>query len=735
MPVSTRRSTIGATTVADNSAEAVTAILNNVAGSKMSNSGRKRKRQSEVHDALATTPTPSKRATVEIPTTAVPTTTRQSGRLKARTSLAAPPLPPRGDPFLFPAADEDGDEAESEQGTRAEPVKKSRRLKQPKQPEESPFKGRGVLETRSTARVNLDDSPAHQPARHALRKVAKSLQRSRRPPAREESTRPRTRTTDDVPFQGEDILDVVHRQGRSTSPVADPGPNLPAPVPAPAARKTANGSRDRPPLTRITRRRETDDREATARRRALQKEQSKARNPSAQEIDRSRNEESPSETFVTNQGEVEEPWPHDSSGMIDEAPADFVSASQRPEAEAERRRREQAEAEEEAKQQQRIKDALRGIEAAIEVQGCKDAWQDALVGRARLLEASSHEPTSTLGKAAARALKTLTTEYRKLARSPPPTPQESAQVLQENYRVLKERCKHIQAYRNRPDLVYDRERVRMVRDVYGRLIPDSLKLDKAALKTLFQDNQLSLAAYEEIYQLLQITNLLVETANEWQPRPSLDHQGKSIVKNDIGPSITEIMERYQDAIADQERIKYVDELEARQKMDLKKTLAVHQQKMAEKLARYRKHMQTIATVPALLQPSSQLVVDIDDLDVDDQPAVDGDRNGATGAHRDHGTFAQRPRRRREPTEEIPAPGPIQWEQNEIKLLVKGLQTYRTASRFEDIVYVYGGPGGGLEKYDMDQIMAQAKWLKRSMAKRLRDEKHDRDWDWLRSVPE
>jgi hypothetical protein len=91
-------------------------------------------------------------------------------------------------------------------------------------------------------------------------------------------------------------------------------------------------------------------------------------------------------------------------------------------------------------------------------------------------------------------------------------------------------------------------------------------------------------------------------------------------------------------------------------------------------------------------------------------------------------------RRRQPTEDIPAPTQDQWSEDEIIVLLNALQKFRSRRRFEHILNAYGTSGGTLERFDMDRIIQQSKWLKQSMATSLANV-DDSSWDWLRSVPE
>jgi hypothetical protein len=68
------------------------------------------------------------------------------------------------------------------------------------------------------------------------------------------------------------------------------------------------------------------------------------------------------------------------------------------------------------------------------------------------------------------------------------------------------------------------------------------------------------------------------------------------------------------------------------------------------------------------------------------------------------------------------------------VLLHALQIYTSETRFQDIMDAYGGDGGKLGRFDMDQIMALARWIKQTMALQLQN-RSDRQWDYLRSIPD
>ncbi|KAG9789471.1 hypothetical protein ABEF93_000290 [Exophiala dermatitidis] len=831
MPVSTRRSTYGAVPTAD-SAEAVTAILNDEAGGEPSprKTERKRKRTSNVAEDSPSTRS-NKQVAVEIlsnpPSNPGPSEATEGTRrgLKARVSLAAPIIAPRGDLFDFP-----GDaNAPTNQGRSSEPEKKKlRRLRSAKQPQPSPFKGRGELEIRSTAHVNLDASPARPRARDPLLKIAKSMQRVRRPGPVDAAPKPEDGIPSSVSEQEEvQPVQAVPTQSSASEPsgVRRTSPRKPRPA-------TVEDAADTPP--------EASDAEPSPNVPVSQsQQQSTAPTQQTQATARDSNERQPLQAASETQADVNGAL-DDTSGVIDEStPRQPDSTAGRPETEVERRTREREEAQAEAKRQQRIKNALQGIESAVKVFGCEREWQTALVGGLELDEGMSMGgATSTLGREAEAALKKLGKEYKKRAGQSPPPPHESARAIGETLVVLEERCKELLKRTENQGRPEDGRRYAIIRDVYGSLIHRSLSLNKAALQAHFQDGRLSISAQLVVHDLLRITSLLLETATKWRPRPTLENAAKRIVRHDIQPNISTIMARYKSSIMDAERRKRAEEIAAQQELDAQaaaahaeqileqrtaeykrfkeslrwgpgsgtsasrrlanlngsqvdgpnptarsisppqeldvQSAAAHaEQVLAERMAEYKRFKESlawgsgsgtsasrrlanvnssqvdVAYPPAhSTYPPQKPIVDVDDLDLYDEPGMDGgDDVEVAGPLANHilsslgdavegAAPSRRPQLERETTEEIPPPRPVQWEESEIRLLVKGLRKYRDEnSRFEDIVEEYGAPGRGLEKYDMDEIVAQARWIKQHMAKHLERTKDDPEWDWLRSVPD
>jgi hypothetical protein len=635
----------------------------------------------------------------------------------------------------------------------------------------SPFRGRGELDIRTTATVYLDDSPRKIPTRNKLQKIGTSFLKLR-PTAHQKDS-------NNAPFDGEDVLAEAFRQpdgpetpalppvqlsaSTAREPQSSPARKSPTKKPSrggaapgrtpetvPGERESAQNSRASKVVNPLAHAALQTQHEQIISKRAATSPKTRAPAPrqagpqeaADEPIDEHEPDDQVDEHLPSEDGQDEpasEPEAdrgEDNQGQAEEGgaveddshAAANHSASQRPKTEAERRRKEQEEAEEEAKRQERIQAALQGIEDAARLYECGPAWEKALVGTAELIKDRAHtEPTSTNGRAVARPLKILIKAYKRLRRAEPESHFQITKTIQENRLLFEERCDHISTFKIRPDMRRDRQRKNMIRDIFEHLVPDSMKLAKCVLRARYQDGYLSRTALRDVVRFLHITMSLVESANEWLPRPIFDNKNKSIMKSAITQNVAYIIRRYSDAIADEECEKYRNELEIKQQAELQSLRSRCERKRAAVREKYRSH-----AMRANRQPVSE-IVDIDELDVDNQQGANDD-HGTTAAQTLSGHDASRSQARREPTEEIPAPPPLALNDKETMVLLHALQVYTSESRFQDIMDAYGGDGGKLGRFDMDQIMALARWIKQTMALQLQN-RSDRQWDYLRSIPD
>ncbi|KIV83517.1 hypothetical protein PV11_05537 [Exophiala sideris] len=742
--MSRRSARLSAFAVVDNNgdnaeAEDVTDILNAEAGSKQQNSNSKRKQTTgggpHVHTPI------EKRLAREHPATASPhnasnnpTPVRSSGRLQARVRSSDQARPARTR-NLYELPDELGNGGAQPE---SKPAKRMKVLKKPPQQlKGSPFKGRGELDTRTTAGVNLDDSPRKSPRRNPFQKIGKSMIQPRR--------NGRTRLAgaiwdelDAVPDESE--IEAAHNApllgptpvlairvaGKATktpskkksprrkasheeaqrggnedslSPEggASPGaaPSIRANPLAQAAKHTQQSTLAIPDGTPKT---QPAEQQEAAQQQAPNNEKAHYREPQDE-----RDVESDVAEDVEDipDGEGAEEAGDDTIGMTPQSPR------QRPETDSQRRAREQQEREEEAERKETIDRELRGIEEAVLHYECESAWQEALLGAAKIVEnRSSRQPTSEVGRGVYRVAQEVIKAYKELSQDNQVSQQSCDDQIKERLALLKRRCSHICSFRvKRPDLghksraerrISDKQRFGMIRDIYEHLIPDLFKVMKHSLRARYRDHDLSRKARKELVSLMNITVLLVDSAGTWQPRPDIGNDIKPTTRS-LKPHVLSIMNRYKDSIAAEGAEVYVDNLWEKQVADQEEKEAMLEQRRAEVRAR---HCAYATSSSHEQQPE---VIDIDDFE-------------------------------RESTEDIPAPATSQWTNDELETLLNALQKYTAESRFQDILDRYGGPDGKLSRFDMDQLVAEARWIKQSMAGHLRD-CSGRSWDWLLSLPD
>ena len=774
----------------DEDAQDITNILNDQAENATRASLRKRKRASGSSEATKTTT--RKRVQLGNPTlsasdpTSAPASPsrRRSGRLQARKSLGAPtPVSGRN---IFEVPDEA--EAEEEQ-VRAppRPVKKLRQLKKRNQDTSSPFKNLGELLTNSNAMVNLDSprktgKPRRPPAAtNPLAKINKSLQRSG---LRQVVARTPPKNT--VQADGED-RSGDHEGNAEDSRIQEPdqaavSKAVPRAPPRESPRRRARASNNRflaidqvesSPAVPASNSR--DDREVGSQH--VQADQShrpapKTKNPLAEAARRTEVEVEtpPARAPVTsprkrrdriraaeeNMGpkEVngddgrEQPIVQDNAtngiaagdhepdeDEIDEPPQ---IVKRRPMTEAEKRNAEIAAEEKEARRQQMIDEELFGIEIAVQLHGCNNDWTNALLAAAEIVrDRGSSILGSTLGRGCEREFRAMTTAYERMTREEGPW-RRLAPTERETLDRLIVRCEDLGKQTVAPNGRRNPERKEIVKDIYEHLIPCALKMAKWALKARFRNETLSRQALTEIHEVLEIAYDLMETARVWRPRPNLDNGVKSKTQMEIKPRVAFILEKYQGVIHESGRTRYVDDLAARAAENRARQEAQHREWQESVRSRYGRGRSSApgSTTGAGWQPSStpqSALVDIDDINVEEDPAA-GRHHSRQAPPVEDATQAKRPRAQREATEEIPAPSEPPLSEEDLGTLIRALRKFRfnLETRWEDIMDGYGGLGGPFAKYDLDEVVAKAKWLKQTMASQL-DNELDDSWDFLRSV--
>ncbi|KAK5058873.1 hypothetical protein LTR84_011137 [Exophiala bonariae] len=734
MPVSTRRSLAAQADEVDQSAAGqpdVTTIMNDLAGNISQTPARKHPRPSG--DLEQSRSSPKKMLTVDLrhprsanSTPGVPSPRRTSGKLKTRASLPAP-TPARSRMNWQP------DDDDIEQGVEVpiELPKKSILLGKRKPPDKSPFKGKGTLQTKSSARVNLDDSPPKSSRQQNLDKISKSLLKHTRPNKKtvqlkrvknatrqlaltpRRSGRPTIAAGD--PFQDAQQDDDPITPGLGNQPPERQSQKEFSPLKADrrAKRKVVFREEQQAPPSGQGDNQESSDEPSNSLPRIENTKIPKLIPTQVEELDG--NEDDADEIVAeADDGQHEDPQEQEEQYADISLPP--PPPPPRPDTEAQQRAREVAEAEQKEKEERARQKALRGIQKALEFSELTEPWVEVLVGVANVEDGrSTSQEESARGKGVRRKIDKIHQDYRELRRGNTLSSLGFDQRTAENMKVLKKRCADINELRSQ-DHLQDRERLRTVRDVYQTLIPSAVRLAKEVLRARFVDNVLGFEAHKELLRFLKIASALIETARQWSPRPALDNGIKSIVEG-IDTNLNSIISKYEDVVLAGRAAAHREKLALRQKADEERLLAAKQERDAElKAIRREQRAQYYEKASRRQQrPTSEYVLRVDDTTV--RPSWPRDRRQAT------------------PTEEIPPPAQTRWTDEQTIVLLEALQKFRDASRFEDIFEHHGGPQGKLRNFDMDQLMAQARYIKRSMSDHLaKQSPSDPQWSWLISCP-
>lgn len=708
-------------------------ILNETAESYPRISPRKRGRTT--NDG---TTSPSKRHVVEARQNAIPqaigsnVSAPGSGRLRAVAKASRGAVVSNRDIFEYPEDPPAAKTVDPHEGH--ERTKKLRALKAQKQPQRSPLKGKGVIETNSTARVDLDDSPAKNTRSRArtqpdLSKIKKSLQSGRVRDKREAQNG----TLNGLVGEG-DIFAAAHRQVSEL----------------PQGHKIHNSEEAGDESASPSRQLQTE----------LTQTSKKSRKRASQVTDQK------DAHVLEGADPAEGDWPKHSEDGPPQSSHRATPVPTRPssdgrhETEAKRRARDQAGMENDERREKQVEKALEGITEAVELLDCRDVWIDMIVAAAeiRRLRASADDDLSTKGKRALEALNRVKKAYKECGNAtgqdPPPSQDKS---LQEHLVQLDRECQLLEAegFKAKADRGQKRERSRQICDIYQHIIPGLVRLSGQALKVRYRPHGLSPRAYAELAQLLAITADLTDSACfRWQPRPDLATGIKQRTRRCIGPNVKILGARY---TAELERLttpvedkSCLDRLEEKQRRDWHQLVSAVQEKRARIRERHRPPLATPSMTPPEPGRREDLhtaaggrhhfhtVIDVDELDLDDQrSSLDGEIPAAgASTHTEHrsGLTRERPSLVRESTEEIPGPLFTHWSEEEICALLNGLQMYTGETRFEDILDEYGGTGEVLNGRDRNELMLEARFIKHSMAEQLRDGLDD-SWQWLRSVPD
>ncbi|KIV92264.1 hypothetical protein PV10_06721 [Exophiala mesophila] len=733
MSRSTRISTPGR----DENAKEVTAIMNDLAESK-TNTPSKRKVGAEDPRVLPNA-TPKRRVTLQL--TSAPNTVsprRSSSRLRSRVSLPVVTPVFRADQVQIPVEEHDT-------RPRMEPIKKLRPLNKQKETTDSPFKGYGVLDPKGNARVNLDDSPANNTRGRWLGKISQSLQKTRNTSGKPIKTLKRvkgqgrnlpTRLVRNSIMEEDPIEAAAREQDEPLTPGL--GSTL---VDGKATAGALSRSNRFSPLKADTRRGKSKKADLSH---LVDSEQinhleKESRDDDADEPSNTYNEEgegnrAPQSIIQLAEQTTKVPSPSkaiaqdigDEDGVEIATPDAGVS---HPETARDRRTRIQAEKEKIERARILQERALKGVKEAVKYHGLAVPWTELLTAMLEIERSrSTSSPTSIQGRGAHRPLAELFSHYRDLARDEPADPATAAESIGNNLRMLKERIEHGRELQLRAEVRTRMEREELGEDMYQHILPGTIRLAKMILKARFRDEQLGFHAHKEIMRVLDLIQNVVSICREWTPRPSLEEGIKALTRTTIRKSVHSLIVTYEYALTERHREIYLREFNARRAAELQEWNMTLARKRAEITQRHQASQfnpqpsRILHTEPLVVmqkdwpQHPRDQVLDIDDIVI----APQGDVRTLSAP--------------------IPDLEPEEWSEEETVALVNALQQYTSPrTRFHDIMADQGcAPYGVLARFDINDLVARAKWIKASMRTQLEGCAHEAplgsDFDFLRSVP-
>ncbi|RVX68360.1 hypothetical protein B0A52_07360 [Exophiala mesophila] len=733
MSRSTRVSTAGR----DENAKEVTAIMNDLAGSK-TNTPSKRKLGADDPRVLPNA-TPKRRVTVQL--TSAPNTVsprRSSSRLRSRVSL--PAVTP-----AFRAVEVQAPVEEHDTRPRMEPIKKLRPLNKQKETTDSPFKGYGVLDPKGNARVNLDDSPANNTRGRWLGKISQSLQKTRNTSGKPIKTLKR------VKGQGRNLpTRLVRNSIMEEDPIEAAAREQDEPLTPGLGSTLVDGKATAGALSRSN---QFSPLKADTRR-GKSKKAGLSHHVDSEQINRLEQEprdddaDEPSNTYdeevegnrasqsLTQLAEQTTKMPPPSKATVqdigDEDGVEIATPDTRashPETEGERRTRIQAQKEDIERRRILEERALKGVKEAVKYHSLAVPWTELLTAMLEIeMCRSTSSPTSTRGRGAYRRLAELLSHYQDLASDEPADPATAVESIGNNLRIFKERIEDGRELQLRAEARTQKERKELGEDMYQHILPGTIRLAKMILKARFRDEELGFHAHREIMQALDLIQNVVSICMEWTPRPSLEEGIKALTRTTIKNSIHSLIVTYEYELTEHDREMYLREFNTRRAAELQEWNMSLARKRAEVTRRHQASQfnpqpsRILHTEPHVVmqkdwpQHRRNQVLDIDDIMIAPQGEV------------------------RTLSAPIPDLEPQEWSEEETVALVNALQQYTSPrTRFHDIMADQGcAPYGILARFDIDDLVAKAKWIKASMKTQLEGCAHEAplgsDFDFLRSVP-
>ena len=432
-------------------------------------------------------------------------------------------------------------------------------------------------------------------------------------------------------------------------------------------------------------------------------------------------------------------------------------------------------------------EVIAGLEDAVSLYSCKNAWTDLLVYAKKALQPSTSIKLKAM-KAFLSTIKDVKLVYRKIQGD-----EISAEELGEAETVIKNRTKQLKELLDKIAAADPKEYdLTFVECIHAQVVPRLARLLSSVLNARFdaRKNNISTHSLDELVKLIDIALSFRDIAAKAREKPAalINDKGELILRSAQkgAAGLRLIRKKYLEAISDHEtavaREKEARRREAEIARERQSTAAAEQQKHRDKAKAYERKLEgerarqaeaarklearrleedrewktTLMSNKSLeaerlrkkfglparpvgkLKQSSRVentVMDIDDFDFDEnlEQPMSRPRQTLSNGH------SQRPRARREPTEEIPAPVvEPQWTDQQTIALTWGLQVFRGPDRYTrtlaapEVRSILDG------KNDFD-LMQQALYIKQSMARAMdtgamvNGEPLKDDWSWLRSV--
>jgi hypothetical protein len=432
-------------------------------------------------------------------------------------------------------------------------------------------------------------------------------------------------------------------------------------------------------------------------------------------------------------------------------------------------------------------EVIAGLEDAVSLYSCKNAWTDLLVYAKKALQPSTSIKLKAM-KAFLSTIKDVKSVYRKIHGDD--ISEEECGKAEEQ---IKDGTKQLKQLFDKIDAADPKEHdLTMMECIHEQVVPRMARLLSEALTTRFDSRlkTISIDSLNELVGLINIALLFRDLAAKAREKPEglINGEGERILRfgQRAEAGLRLIKKKYMGVVSDH-KVAVELEKEARRRekeiaYELQSTAAAELQRGRDKAKAYerkleeerakkaeaarklearrveedrewktalmsnrsleaerlRKKFGLPARPVGALDQSSRIestVMDIDDFGFDEDLEQLRSRprkilsNGSN----------QRPRARREPTEEIPAPVvEPQWTDRQTVALTWGLQVFRGPDRYTRILAAPEVRSILDGKNDFD-LMQQALYIKQSMARAMdtgmmvNGEPLKDDWSWLRSV--